>query len=106
MAGEYRKENVLAEMPEELAKPIRDGAVRIALTHTPVVDAVKRPDLNEAYAEAYAHTSEPKYTMGLRDGSMVVIIVTGKLRPEHGGARGARGATEKNWAPGELFFTS
>lgn len=103
MAGEYRQEHVLDELPEELAKPVRDGAVRIALTHTPVEGAVKRPDLNEAYAEAYAGTSEPKYARGLRDGSMVVIVITGTLSPEHGGVPGA---TEKTWAPGELFMTS
>jgi len=103
MAGEYRQERVLDEMPEELAQPLRVGAIRIALTHTPVIDAVKRPDLNEAYAEAYENTGEPKYARGLRDGSMVVIAITGMLRPEHGGEPGA---TEKTWMPGELFFTS
>ena len=103
MAGEYRKENVLNELPEEIAKPIRDGAIRIALTHTPVEGAVKRPDLNEQFAQAYENSSEPKYARGLRNGSMVVIVITGTLSPEHGGDPNA---TEKTWAPGELFFTS
>jgi len=102
MAGEYRQEAVLAEMPAELAEPIRAGAIRIALTHTPVGRAVRRQELNEAYARAYAATSEPQYARGLRNGSMVVIAITGMLRPEHGGSA----SVEKTWAPGELFLTS
>ena len=103
MAGEYRQESVLAELPAELAAPIRNGERRIALTHTAVSGAVKRPDLNEKYAEAYEASSEKKYARGLRDGSMVVIEITANLRPEHGGSPAA---TEREYAPGELFLKS
>ena len=103
MAGEYRQESVLAELPAELAQPIRDGEIRIALTHTAVHGAVKREDLNERYAAAYEASSQPKYARGLRDGSMIVIVITAQLRPEHGGDPEA---AAKVWAPGELFLKS
>ena len=103
MAGEYRLEEVLSEIPEELAAPIRKGDIRIALTHTPVTGARKAPELNEEYAAAYENSSQPKYARGLRDGSMVIIEIRSRLRPEHGGTDTG---DEKVWAPGELFMRS
>lgn len=93
MAGEYRKEDVLEKLPEDIAKAIRAGGLRIALTAQPMTGVVRRPDLSERLAAAYGAIAETaKYAAGLRDGSMVPIV-----EKESG---------DRYWAPGELFMRS
>ena len=45
MAGKHRTEEVLKQLPAELAGMIRTGGLRIALTGQPMVGVVRRPDL-------------------------------------------------------------
>lgn len=93
MAGEYRTEEVLKQLPADLAGMIRTGGLRIALTGQPMVGVVRRPDLREKLAEAYgAIAGAGKYATGLRDGSMVPVV-------ENAGG-------DRHWAPGELFMRS
>ena len=53
MAGEYRTEEVLKQLPAELAGMIRTGGLRIALAGQPMVGVVRRPDLKNRLAAAY-----------------------------------------------------
>ena len=93
MAGEYRTEEVLKQLPTDVAAMIRTGRLRIAMAAQPMVGVVRRPDLKGRLIEAYAGISGmERYVEGLRDGSMVPVVVTG------GG--------DRVWAPGELFFKS
>ena len=93
MAGEYRKEDVLEKLPDNMAGAIRDGSLRIAIASQPMAGVVPRPDLSERLSAAYgAIAGMEKYARGLRDGSMVPVGA-----PREGG---------KSWAPGELFFKS
>ena len=94
MAGEYRKEDVLEKLPDDMAGAIRDGSLRIAIASQPMAGVVPRPDLSERLAAAYgAIAGMEKYARGLTDGSMVPVGV-----PRDGGG--------KTWAPGELFIRS
>ena len=93
MAGEYRTEEVLKQLPTDLAGMIRTGGLSIALAGQPMAGVVRRPDLRERLAEAYgAIPGAGKYAAGLRDGSMVPVVET------QGG--------DRHWAPGELFMRS
>ena len=90
MAGEYRTEEVLRQLPDDIAGAIRDGSLRIAIAAQPMTGVVPRPDLSERLAAAYgAIAGMEKYV----DGSLVPVGV-----PRDGGG--------KTWAPGELFFRS
>lgn len=53
MAGEYRAEEVLKQLPEDIAQTIRTGGLRIALTARPMTGVVRRPDLREQLAAAF-----------------------------------------------------
>lgn len=93
MAGEYRTEEVLKQLPAELAGMIRTGGLRIALTGQPMVGVVRRPDLKDRLAAAYgAIPGMDKYAKGLSDGSMVPVV--------------EMNAGDRVWGPGELFFKS
>ena len=93
MAGEYRADEVLKQLPEDIAQAIRTGGLRIALAAQPMAGVVRRPDLRERLAAAYARIAGMgKYAKGLLDSSMVPVVETG------GG--------DRVWAPGELFFKS
>ncbi len=92
MAGEYRKEEVLAKLPEKLADAIR-GGLRIGLTNRPMVGVELRRELASEMAEAFEAAGEMKYADGLRSGEMVPLV-----------PKGAAG--DRYWMPGELFFTS
>ncbi len=91
MAGEYKSVEVLAQLPEELAERIRNGELRIALTHTPITGATRRPDLIESLSKALEHLS-PKHSIGLLNGDMIPIEIPTR--------------TEKVWRSGELFFNN
>lgn len=94
MAGEYRTEEVLSQLPDDIAQAIRTGGLRIALTAQPMAGVVRRPDLRERLATAYgAIAGMEKYARGLADGSMVPVVAL-----DAGG--------DRIWAPGELFFKS
>ena len=93
MAGEYRTEEVLKQLPADVAAMIRTDRLRIALAARPMSGVVRRPDLRERLAAAYARIAGmDKYAKGLLDGRMVPVVETG------GG--------DRVWAPGELFFKS
>ena len=93
MAGEYRTEAVLKQLPADIAGLIRTGGLRIALTSQSMRGVDRRPDLSERLAAAYGAMAETaKYATGLRNGSMVPVVEA------LGGNR--------NWAPGELFMRS
>ena len=93
MAREYRTEEVLKQLPVELAGMIRTGGLRIALAGQPMVRVVRRPDLKDRLIEAYAGIpGMERYAAGLKDGRMVPVV-------EMGGG-------DRVWAPGELFFKS
>ena len=93
MAGEYRTDDVLNHLPEDIAKAIRTGGLRIAMATQPMTGVVRRPDMAKRLAEAYGEIAETaKYATGLRNGSMVPVVEAS------GGNR--------NWAPGELFMRS
>ena len=94
MAGEYRTEEVLKQLPEDIAQANRTGGLRIALAAQPMAGVVRRPDLRERLAAAYARIAGMgKYAQGLLDGSMVPIV-----------AQNVGG--DRICAPGELFFKS
>ena len=94
MAGEYRTEEVLSQLPDDIAQAIRTGGLRIALAAQPMTGVVRRPELSERLAAAYgALAGMEKYAGGLRDGSMVPVVAL-----DAGG--------DRIWAPGELFFKS
>ena len=93
MAGEYRTEEVLKQLPADVAAMIRTGGLRIALAARPMSGVVQRPDLKGRLIEAYADIpGMGKYAKGLSDGSMVPV--------------GETGGSDWVWAPGELFFKS
>lgn len=93
MAGKHRTEEVLKQLPAELAGMIRTGGLRIALTGQPMVGVVRRPDLKDRLAAAYgAIPGMDKYAKGLSDGSMVPVV--------------EMNAGDRVWGPGELFFKS
>lgn len=93
MAGEYRTEDVLNQLPAELAGMIRTGGLRIALAGQPMAGVVRRPDLKDRLIEAYAGIpGMDKYAQGLSNASMVPVVETA------GG--------DRVWAPGELFMRS
>ena len=93
MAGEYRTEVVLKQLPADVAAMIRTGRLRIALAARPMTGVVQRPDLRERLAAAYARIAGmERYADGLRNGSMVPVA-------EQGGG-------DRIWAPGELFMRS
>ena len=93
MAGEYRTEEVLSQLPSDIAQAIRTGGLRIALAARPMTGVVRRPDLRERLAAAYARIAGlDKYAQGLLGGSMVPVVETG--------------GSDRVWAPGELFFKS
>lgn len=93
MAGEYRAEDVLKQLPADLAGMIRNGGLRIALAGQPMSGVVRRPDLRERLAVAYgAIAGAGNYAAGLRDGSMVPVV--------------ENAAGDRHWAPGELFMKS
>ena len=93
MAGEYRTEEVLKQLPAELARMIRTGGLRIARAGQPMVGVVRRPDLKDRLAAAYgAIPGMDKYAKGLSDGSMVPVV--------------EMNAGDRVWGPGELFFKS
>lgn len=89
MAGEYRMESVLARLPEQLARSLREG-LRIGLTNQPTTGCKICKDLANDMADAYEKIGETEYANGLRSGTMV------PLTPLSG--------PDKYWAPGELFF--
>ncbi len=91
MAGEYRTEAVLQQLPAHLADKIRNG-LRIGLTNQPMSGVLLCRDLTEPLAEAFDAIGQTKYADGLRNGSMVPLM------PMHG--------PEKVWAPGELYMKS
>ena len=94
MAGEYRAEEVLKQLPADIAQAIRTGGLRIALAAQPMAGVVRRPDLRERLATAYgAIAGVEKYALGLMDGSMVPVVAQNVGR-------------DRIWAPGELFFKS
>lgn len=93
MAGEYRTEEVLKQLPADVAAMIRLGRLRIAMAAQPMAGVVRRPDLKDRLIEAYAGIpGMERYIEGLRDGSMVPVVETG--------------GSDRVWAPGELFFKS
>ena len=93
MAREYRTEEVLKQLPVELAGMIRTGGLRIALAGQPMAGVVRRPDLKDRLIEAYAGIpGMDKYAQGLSSGGMVPVDETA------GG--------DRHWAPGELFMRS
>ena len=94
MAGEYRAEEVLKQLPEDIAQAIRTGGLRIAVAAQPMVGVVRRPDLSERLAAVYSPIAGmAKYADGLKDGSMVPVVAL-----DAGG--------DRIWAPGELYFKS
>ena len=94
MAGEYRAEEVLKQLPEDIAQAIRTGGLRIALAAQPMAGVVRKPDLRERLAAAYRQIAGmAKYADGLMDGSMLPVV-----------AQNVGG--DRIWAPGELFFKS
>ena len=93
MAGEYRTEEVLKQLPADVAAMIRTDRLRIALAGQPMAGVVRRPDLKDRLIEAYAGIpGMDKYAQGLSNGGMVPVVETA------GG--------DRVWAPGELFFKS
>ncbi len=93
MAGEYRTEDVLTQLPNDLAGMIRTGGLRIALAGQPMTGVVRRPDLRDRLIKAYAGIpSMARYADGLKNGSMVPVVEVGKFN--------------RHWAPGELFMRS
>ena len=93
MAGEYRTDDVLKQLPDDIAGMIRTGGLRIALVAQPMAGVVRRPDLSDGLAKAYAGVpGMERYAEGLRDGSMVPVV---EMK-----------AGNRVWAPGELFFKS
>ena len=93
MAGEYRTEEVLKQLPEDIAGLIRTGGLRIAMAAQPMVGVVRRLDLKDRLAAAYSSIpGMDKYAHGLFDGSMVPVV---EMK-----------AGNRVWAPGELFFKS
>lgn len=93
MAGEYRTEDVLNQLPADLAGMIRTGGLRIALAGQPMTGVVRRPDLTDLLIEAYAGIpGMARYAEGLKNGGMVPVV-------EIAGG-------DRHWAPGELFMCS
>ena len=93
MAGEYRTEEALRQLPADIAHAIRDGGLRIALAVRPMVRVVRRDDLRAKLAEAYDRVpGMEKYAAGLRNGGMVPVI---EAQPNN-----------RVWTSGELFFKS
>ncbi len=93
MAGEYRTEDVIKQLPADSAGMIRTGGLRIALTGQPKVGVVRRPDLKDRLVQAYAGIpGMEKYAQGLTNGGMVPVVEVQ--------------AGERYWAPGELFMKS
>ena len=93
MAGEYRTEDVLNQLPADLAGMIRTGGLRIALTAQPMTGVVRRPDLTDLLSKAYAGIpGMARYAEGLKKGGMVPVV-------EIAGG-------DRHWAPGELFMRS
>ena len=93
MAGEYRTEEVMKQLPADLAGMIRTGGLRIALAGQPMAGVVRRPDLKDRLVHAYAGIpGAEKYAKGLTEGSMVPVVEVQ--------------AGNRHWAPGELFMKS
>lgn len=94
MPGAYRSEAVLKQLPEPIAKMIRNGT-RIARTNNPIVNCTKHTQLSEPFAQALEKIKDigEYYAHGLRSGELIPIVP--KNSPD-----------DRYYAPGELFFTS
>lgn len=93
MAGEYRTEAALTQLPDDVATQLRTGHLRLALTDQPMTGVTRRPDLVEPLAKLYDKVKGmERYAANLRAGKVVPV------NPVSG--------PNKVWAPGELFLTS
>lgn len=93
MAGEYRTEAILNQLPAAIAHAIRNDGLRIALTAHPMVRVVRRGDLRAMLVEAYANIpGMEKYVEGLRTGGMVPVV---EMQGDN-----------RVWVAGELYFKS
>ena len=94
MSGEYRSESALSKISQKVAKAIRSGRLRIALTNQPITGATRREDMSEDLAKEYEGLDGlERYAVALREGSMVPIEISVSNN-------------QRYYGPGELFFTT